>query len=207
MPALPDAANILKLVFSGTFGPAVWANVMHAKWFGTTPSNSDLSTVAGLVATEYDTTFGAQLADDLILTQVEITDLTSTSAARGNWTGSLAGADTGDILPASAAAVLSWGISRRYRGGHPRTYLAGLTVNARVSSTQLTATKVTNLANAAATFRNNVNAIATGPITSLELGQLSYYTGGAPRVTPLFDPFISVGVNGRIDSQRRRLGA
>lgn len=206
MPALPDVANVLKIVFSGSFSGASWANVMHAKWFGTTPSNSDLSTIAGLLATDYDTRFGALLADDLLLENVEITDLTNTSASRGLWAGSLAGADTGDLLPASCAAVISWGIARRYRGGHPRTYLCGLTVNARQNARLLTAAKQIAIATAAGAFIGDVAGTASGPITSLELGQVSYYSGGVPRVVPLFDPFITGGSGLRIDSQRRRLG-
>lgn len=207
MPALPDVANVLKIEFTGSFSTARWANVMHAKWFGTTPSDADLSTLAGMLATQYDTDFGALLADDNVLEQVVVTDLTNTSAGRGSWTGTLAGADTGDILPASAAMVISWKIARRYRGGHPRTYLSGLTVNARQNAKLLTSAKFAALLAAGPAFRTAVNAMTTGPITSLSLGQVSYYLNGAPRVTPLFDPFTGSGADNRIDSQRRRLGS
>lgn len=207
MPALPNAAKILKVEVSGTFGTATFANIFHCRYSGTAPSVSDLVTFNSDFMTAFLSNAFTLQSDQAEVTNIISTDLTTTSSARAEdpVTGAT-GTNTGDPSAASVAAVISWKISRRYRGGHPRTYMVGITDDMLTSVTAFNPTYIGNLQSGANAFLNDVNAISVGAMGVIELGQLSYYTNNAPRVTPLFDAFIAGTVNSRIDSQRRRLG-
>jgi hypothetical protein len=61
---------------------------------------------------------------DTTLTQVEVTDLTSSTSGQFTVDVSTPGTRAGSYLPASACVMVSYAVARRYRGGHPRTYLS-----------------------------------------------------------------------------------
>lgn len=118
-------------------------------------------------------------------------------------------AGTGGVtgLPPNVAVCLSWSINARYRGGKPRTYLAGPPNTATTTQGygDITTTYASALRNAAQSMLNDINAASVGA-SLLTLGTISYSHNKAPRPVPLFVPFIGVHVHQRMDSQRRRLG-
>lgn len=125
----------------------------------------------------------------------------------GDHTGSDAGSDSdGDPMPASIACCISWQSGVYWRGGKPRTYLAGLQDDVIVSPQFWNSTFRTNLATGADAFLSAVNALASGNFDSIQLGLVSFMSGGVARTPPLFFPFVGASVHPRIDSQRRRLG-
>lgn len=207
MPALPDANKILKVQFTGLYGVAPWANVMHLRYSGTAPTNSECNDIADDLQGIYMLNFGAWLSSDVSLEETIVTDLTSSTASVGTFSGtsSATGANASN-MSAGVAIALSWKIHRRYRGGHPRTYLLGMEADNLVDVQHFTGAYVANVLAGAQAFLGDVNAYTQGAVDPFELGSLSYYTGGALRVTPVFDPFLDVSVDTRVDSQRRRNG-
>jgi hypothetical protein len=205
MAPLPDIANVLRVVTSGTYYATKWANVFHVKYDGTTPTVSDLNTFCTDFGNAYDGHLLEHVSDGVTLTEVTAVDLTSDVSASGAAAVSHPGDIAGDSLSASVSVCLSWHISRRYRGGHPRTYLPGIPDSVTANVSQLSAGAVTNYESDAAGFMAAVNAIDVGG-SPVVLGCVSYRFNNAPRITPLFEPFTSSSVNSRLDSQRRRLG-
>jgi hypothetical protein len=61
---------------------------------------------------------------DTAMTEVEVTDLTSDTAGQGTFDITSTGTRAGAQLPASACFLVSYAVDKRYRGGHPRTYLS-----------------------------------------------------------------------------------
>ena len=118
-----------------------------------------------------------------------------------------AGATTGTPLPPQCAVCVSWTISARYRGGHPRTYFPGLLSSDLVAAdfSELKATTATNWEEAGLNFLDDVNGTMVSGV-DLVLGTVSYFTGNAPRTTPLFRIYTGAHVHRRLDSQRRRSG-
>lgn len=215
---LPAAANVIKVTLTGTFGPAKWANIMHVHWTTGTPTAADLNTLAGQIGVQY----GSQiLANTNTLTKVTLITLqdVGTVDSSGNLIG-LSGTDPtthsgavgGTPLSANVAIVIGWRIARHYRGGHPRSYVPGMTTANQTDSQHWTQTTADNMGLGANNFRIAVNALTSASTGLLTLGSVSYFKGhdssGHPilRPVPVFDAFVGAHCDTRIDSQRRRLG-
>lgn len=207
MPALPDVNKVLKIQFTGTYGIAPWANVMHMRYAGSAPTNSELNTMAADVESIYAARLLPVMSDAVTLAETIITDLTSSTASVGTFTSADTGGNSNaNALNAGVAIVGSWKIHRRYRGGHPRTYLVGMTANNLADTQHFSGAFVADVLAGFQDFLTDMNALTEGAVDPFELGQVSYYTEGSLRVTPVFDPFLDVAVDTRVDSQRRRNG-
>lgn len=205
MPPLPDAPASYRVSCTGVNGAATWANVFHVNDGVGGASVADLNSFASDFANAFDGHLNEHQSDQSLLTAITVTDLTTTSGNVGTWAGSMAGDVSGQQCPAQVAACISWKIAARYRGGKPRTYLAGILEAQRADTTHFTPTAVSNWLSDASGFLAAVNGLSIGS-NLVTLGCVSYYTGHALRGTGLFRPFIQVNVNARIDTQRRRLG-
>src|SRR5215467_12594453 len=126
MPALPFVPLTYKIVLTGTSNGTNWANIFHAEGTATPGSIPDLTTLAASINTLWGTTLGSHRSSLCHLTQVVIQDISSETGSAGVNTTSNPGTVAGTPLPANVAHVVSWKIARRYRGGHPRTYLPGV---------------------------------------------------------------------------------
>jgi len=202
----PD--NSVRIAIQGTLNGQNWANVFYSQL--TTSSSiaqADLDTWTTNFAAAFKTNFAARqngnvnysLAKAICYTPGN-SELVSLASMTG--TGSASGA-LGDN---SACEVISWLSSVYWRGGKPRTYLAGVGGTVVSNGNQLTSGEITALKSAAAAFRTAVNALTAGTITGTTLGFVSFTSGNTPRPTPLFFAITGATVHPRLGSQRRRLG-
>ena len=211
MPPLPPVALTFRWEILGTYEDAHWANVFHVGYsFTGVVSQTDIDNVNEALKDVYDTNITALMTGACATEQSILTDLTSSTSLRSEVTEHVAGSvTTGNQLPASIAIGVSWPISRRYRGGHPRSYfLASTDTYARSASSKLISTAgIASWEAGALALWSGVAGVASGAILSCTLGAVSYRTANAPRVTPIFEPFTGSGVvHPRFDTQRRRLG-
>jgi len=207
VPALPDVTKVLKVQFTGLYGVASWANVMHLRYAGTAPTNSECNSIAEDLQGIYMLNFGAWLSSDVSLEETIVTDLTSSTSSVGTYVHSdAATGGNAQNMNAGVGLALSWKIHRRYRGGHPRTYLIGMEASNLDDTQHFAGAYIANVLSGAQDFLSDVNAYTQGAVDPFELGQVSYYFEKALRVTPVFDPFLDVSVDTRVDSQRRRNG-
>lgn len=204
MPSMPPVAQVLKVIVKGQQDQP-FNNIFHLQYSGLAPNASDLNTMAGTILANYTSAFASLLNTAVAIQQCTLVDLTSATAAEGEATTTTAGTRAGPNFPANVAAVLSWTINLRYRGGHPRTYLPAGIMTDLSGFTTWSPAFVTELDAAAGTFRTSMNALTTGA-TTYKLCIVSYSSNNAPRPQPL--PFQIQGhsVDNRVDSQRRRLG-
>lgn len=206
MPALPSVNKVLKVAIEAAQGDAVINTILHFAYAGATGSPTDLSTLAQDIYNAWASEFMAHLVSSLVLEGVKLTDLSSDTAPVGEYFASTPGSSASAPLPSNVAMVLSHHIARRYRGGHPRTYLAG------VDSTQMTNTQQWSGGALALflgqwnAFQSAVEALSISTFTPLTFVSVSYRSGNAARVTPVVDSVLSTGVQDRICTQRRRLG-
>jgi hypothetical protein len=89
---------------------------------GTAPTSAQLVTFANAVGTAWGTNLKSLCSSQVELTSVTAEDLTSATAAVGASGFATLGTRAGDSMTAQLAAVVSYTIARRYRGGHPRGY-------------------------------------------------------------------------------------
>jgi hypothetical protein len=132
----------------------------------------------------------------------------SGEASGGEVPFNVAGGSTGPVAAANVACCITWQVQTHYKGGHPRTYLAGIPdTGIQDNTTWVTAYRV-NIAAAANQFHFAVNAISHGAFSSSHLGTVSFQLNKLWRDQPVFRDFVhpNATVDSRIDSQRRRLG-
>lgn len=209
MPPLPPVPNVLQVRFTGIAGQTSFAHILHIRFAGTSPTAADLDSLAASAGQAWMVGGpGSVMSTAMGVKQCTVTDLTTPSSARGvaNITGG--GSNSGALQPGQVAIVVSWSISRRYRGGHPRTYMPGVTATMLQDNRTVLPAFEPTLQTAATSFINAVLAATWGGFASgsLDLVNVSYHSGHALRPTPVVDHINAAVIHSRIDSMRRRLG-
>jgi len=181
MPALPSVNKVLKVQYKFRIGEDLGA-MCHEFWSytGSGPSVADADTFASNISGSYNTWMCPFMSTDKQLIEVIVTDLTSPTAAVGSDATGHDGTLAGNELPASASALVSREVARRYRGGHPRTYLP-LGVQADLADAQTW--DPTPLAAWQSAWGSHVDQVETGPpatIGAVAPVNVSYYQGFTP---------------------------
>lgn len=123
MPALPAVPQVIRLDFTYSIGEDNAAKCrFFVRYAGTAPATSDLAAFLASISALYTTHLQGESTDAVILTQIDATDLTSSTAAAASLGTAIVGSNAETAVPASACTLISHEISRRYRGGHPRVY-------------------------------------------------------------------------------------
>jgi hypothetical protein len=213
MPPLPIASGGLRIILSGKYVAQNWANVMYAHTTGLDPSEADLTTMATSLKTLWTTTLGTLSVNALTLTQVTVVDISSTSGLAGIWASTpVTGTIAGSASAAQIAGVISWKIARRYRGGHPRTYIPGIAQSSILNHREFTSGWVASAGTAANAWRGGINGMTFASMPLCAFVNFSFYSKTdvpAPphlRAIPVMNPILTHKVGSRLDSQRRRLG-
>lgn len=221
---LPDVPNAVKIVLKGVMGGLKpFVNSFHYGWsVGGGLSLSEVTGLAGNIATRWNSNIGHNaISDTVILTDVIAQALDSSTAPMYDAAVSYAGGVAEDALPYEDAFVVQRKIGRRYRGGHSRIYLAGLTISEldHVNPAEWDAGAVASI------LANWVDLEDLGKATLVGQGRtdampvnISYYSGftnvlypsgryhAVPtrRAVPVVDDVSSYGANPQVCSQRRR---
>lgn len=113
----------MRVAFSGTINSTVpWLSRLFLQYTGTAPTAAQLTTFNTALNTAWTGNLKGLCGSEIVLTEIESTDLTSALAAQAVTGVSNAGNRSGGLVPSSACVVTSYEIARRYRGGHPRGY-------------------------------------------------------------------------------------
>jgi hypothetical protein len=220
MPALPDVPENVRVDLYYTIGEDLAAkNRFFLFYVGSAPTVAQLNTYAADISATWGADIAPSCTGDRKLTKVVVTDLTSSTAAVGEWVGSIAGTDLGQELPASMCVLSSLVIARRYRGGHPRIYWPMGAQPDMQDSQTWKSSSVTTFTTAINNFMMNVKAFVWPGGVSLDLNNVSYYEGftvhtgttgrarnvSTVRLAPVTDVVLSLDVRLGIASQRKRL--
>lgn len=183
---------------------------------------STLATCASSIGTAWASHLAPLFPAVYTLTRVDIEDLNSTTAPVASVPVSHPGIRSGNLIGADTAAVMRNHVSRRYRGGHPRTYLSCFVSSDLQDPQTWSPTAITALVTAWEAF---ITAACTAADLYNGIGgsnhcSLSFYQGfenvtgptgrarakSKQRVTPPYvnDPVTSYSLNPRVGSQRRR---
>jgi hypothetical protein len=203
----PDGT--VRIAIQGTHNGTNWANVFWANLAGGAAApQANLDTWVDAFANAYKARFGNLQTGQVAFVQAKATlfqtggtVLQSVRAMTG--TGANGSAE---LTENAAAAVVSWLSPVYWRGGKPRTYLAGITLANTTGAKALTAGAISAYALAGTNFRADVNALVAGAITSTTLGFVSFRSGNADRVPPVFFSITGATAHTRLGTQRRRLG-
>jgi len=212
MPPLPSAPNVVKFAVNGTCDTKTWANVLHWGYTGAAPTSADLTAFAAALLGAWATEIMPLADNQCTVTGVTAVDLSSALGAAGETLGSTDGSRGAGSTPASTCVLVSKSIGRRYRGGHPRSYLnCGVVTdmtNPFTWSTTLTGL-VFSAYNAVRTALNGLvetgTTLATEVIVSY-IDKLLNPVAPFRRAAPLVLPAGAITVSPLIATQRRRLG-
>jgi len=220
MPALPAVSKVVRVALSGTISaPAVWLTRFYIQYTGTAPVVSDLDAFLTALDTAYNTNVKPLADVDTTLTLLSAIDLSSATSAVSVKAVSRVGTRAGAVLPSQIAAVQSYVIARRYRGGHPRGYWRIGTQADMSNTTVWSPTAVTAFDTGLDAFFTAAFAAGWTGAGTLSHVNVSYYSGftvitnpitgrarNVPtlRGTPLVDPVTATTVRPSIGTQRRR---
>jgi hypothetical protein len=201
------------------------ADIINRLYFqyeaGSTVTDANMETWLQGVVDAYTTANIAQYkTSEETLVEVIGIDLSSATSAVGTYAASKAGTNSSPPLGGSICYLINYQISRRYRGGHPRTYLSGPTTEFQQDADTVAPATVTALQSAWTTFLNAVEVLPVGSSTGSTHVNVSYYgtgtavlaetgryrTRSAMRELPVVDIINSCTVSSIWGSQRRRLG-
>lgn len=219
MTALPAVSKVVRVDIHGLpQGVGVGQNRLFFQFSGTL-SSTDATTWLGNIVTAWGTFMTSRINSDTTTNLYVLTDLTSSTAVQVTNATAKSGGVANTPLSNAVSLVLKKVVARRYRGGHPRFYLYGLSTTDRNDTRTWDATHLGNIVGSFQTFINaciaNTNPAAIGTITHVSV---SYFLGfhnvtfpsgrvasvPTPRGTPVVDQVINITGNPVIASQRRR---
>lgn len=177
---------------------------------GSTPIvQGDLDTLAAAMSSRYATNFLPLLSGSCALSSTQVILYTGGDSSEGFAGAGGNGSHIQSALPASVSVCLSWHIAPHYKGGHPRTYLPGITGDRAANASSWSSDTLTAFSSAGNAFHSAVESIPPmgSRITAVQHGTVSFVRNNAWRNPPVFYRFTSCTVDSRIDTQRRRLGA
>jgi hypothetical protein len=221
MPARQPVPGVVQITFKFTYGADIDViNRFYQKYSGTPGALSDTGAAAWAAAgtSAWSAHQASALSDKLALNFVLVEDLTSDTGAVGDDTTGAVGGDTTTETPAGVCVVVAAHIERRYRGGHPRQYLAGLPANNLLTPQEIQPGFVTSLQSGYVAFRAAVAAgcpTAIAPATDVNVSYFQGFTNHTypsgrvrpipnPRATPVVDQIAFFEVRNKLGSQRRR---
>lgn len=212
MPPLPAVPSVLKFTIEGDTPVNNWVNVLHWTYTGGVPTNTNCADLADNLFGLWSAQFAPQMLTSAHVLRATCVDLTSALGSSGERAGSVAGsAGTGDI-PGSAAVLIRKSISRRYRGGHPRTYVyAGIQTD-MLNPSHWTDAFATAIHSAYTAVKAGMDGFPIGATTLGVEVTVSYVDSVANpvaphrRAVPLVFPVTDFTVTPLIATQRRRIG-
>lgn len=219
MPALPNVPKVVRV--DSHFQEATDPNVMVRMFlrYSGTLSLADATQWCQNIATASAAFWLANGQPTLTLVLTELTDLTSPTAPQVQNSTSQSGTSSAHPLAAGTAMVIKYKIARRYRGGHPRAYLPGMSGLWLQTPTLWAAASAAGVLTDWNTFlASSVNNATIPTAGTLDHVNISYYQGftnhtypsgrvkaiPTPRATPLVDAITGTAVNLTPASQRRR---
>lgn len=188
---------------------------MHAEPISPTGDHSLLPTqAAGAFHAEWAANFCPvqNVAIELQHTECLYWDDDGTEYA-GSYTNPVAGEDSGAPLDASAAVVVSWRVASHWKGGHPRSYIPGVTADRLDTPNAFTSATVTDYNSAVNGFVSGLAGASGDFFSGISLRALRRFADGGSLTVPktYLDPPLLIPITGHIvrshiGSQRRRLG-
>lgn len=200
MPFVPTPHGIKACLRMGKAGQQV-CNIFHID-AGATVTSAMLETIGGIIVDWWASTYGGLHSNDVVLSAVELTDISETGGIGVEYTTGLplTGGAGENPLPNNvtvATKLLTGRTGRSYRG---RSYFAGVPGNVLTTDQQhITDAFAGQLSSAWQTLATNLFA------EGFKLAILSLIANKVPRAAGVLTAVTGAVTNTVLDSQRRRL--
>jgi|ERR1700732_487173 len=207
MPARPDAPNVLKVEFLWSQDGIPAATIQYVLYSGTAPTAAACAAIAQSLATAFWPDVQPYYPATTEFVACRVTDLTTSTGHSGTYSYASAGTSAYLSCGAQCSVLVNHTISRRYRGGHPRTYYPAPAWHELATPSTWQPELITAMGNAQAAFALEASSFSDSGCTGVYVVNVSYVTGGAPRVAPVIDQITGSVVSGVVRTQRRRITA
>lgn len=201
MPYIP-VPNCVRVELVQNWNAQVVQNVLH--YVKASPWDlAHMNELAEVVKNAWNTNIRGQLSDQLSLTLIRITDLSSETAEVVNYaTGlPLIGGQASPSLPNNVACVFTKRTALRGRSYRGRIYQPGLTEGSVTGNTIVSPTSTNLRSGWAAMMGLNLPVTADDALMVV----VSYQNNNAPRTEGVASLVTSITSDFTVDSQRRRL--
>lgn len=220
MPALLPVPNAVKIQCHWTIGGDTSAQT-HFFWAytGSAPSSNTCILLGQAIGASIQSRFLPLMHPTVLAEGVTVTDLSGPSGGQGFAVDNHPGTRTGGDLPAANCCLVNGVIARRYRGGKPRFYLPWGTASDVQTGQTWTSAALTAFQAGINNFQTDVSAITQAGTNLVHPVNISYYAGfysvqdpvtkryrniPTPRSAPLVDQILSLPINPKFGTQRRR---
>lgn len=222
VPTPPTVTKTLRvrLIYAQPAGNPAGSR-FYVSYSGSNPDAAACATFATGVRGAWTTHLAPMLSGNAELTAIDVQDLDISAGAAGTDPTAVAGTRSGSNLPQQVAAILEFGIARRYRGGKPKMYTPyGVESDTSSGVIDWTTTFQGQLVSAWNAFMTEVLALGIGGDSLVAQVNVGYYSGftvvtnpitGRTRDVPKYksgpitpDQVTSVGMRTLFGSQRRR---
>lgn len=221
MAPLPPAPFTIKVGHIFDLGETADARThLFVRYSGGPPSTADLTAMCTTAAVAFTSDLLSLLGTSYSFLGVEMTDLASVSGAYGIHGVIAVGTRAGGEAGGQASAVLNSTITRRYRGGKPKSFWPFFTATDIFSAGAWKAASIAELEAAFSSYTTALLAATAGTTVLQALENVSYYTApnvvtispttgratnrSTRRAAPLTEDFASSAFSSKIGSQRRR---
>lgn len=207
MPPLQPVEGVAKVTFHHTLIGVNIVNRIHV-WAGTSAAwtQPELDALSAAAFAAWGGNVMVPLNSHLILNECVAQDLSSTGFLSSTHTGSVAGGESSAPDGNNVACCVSLHEPNRYRGGHPRIYLSGISPDNRSDGKTWTSGFQTSVQTKMQAFLTAMTGISLPGGRSTTPGVVHRTLHGAVLTPPRFYSTLTCSVDSRVDSQRRRLG-
>lgn len=221
MPPLPDVPGVVRVDIKYTNDTDLdILTRLHFAFTGGPLTNAQANTWAENIVSSAAALDGFMEASTEI-TLVTVTDLSTSSAGVGSYPADITGSLSGGQIPLATAFLVNYQISRRYRGGRPRTYLPAGDTTSLLNTREWTSGFVSSVTAIWNTFLADCLSDAPAGITDVYHCNVTYYgppnytKGVLPERVKTYSTKLAVPIVDRINtatysnipsSQRRRSG-
>lgn len=223
MPAYPAVPGVLRVTFAGTQSvDARLTSRIFIAYSGTAPTNAECVTFGTQCGTQWNANLAAEVDNGFTLTEVDVVDLSSSSAGVGTATVSHAGTRGATELGINTCMCINYEIARRYRGGKPRGFWRMGVFADLNGPAEWTGSFITGVNSAFGSFITDIVGSGWSGAGTLEHVNVSYFQGFTPHEGttgryknipnhrsggPITDSIASYSAQVRIGTQRRRVRA
>lgn len=223
MPALPSVANVIRsgFRFGQPAGEALGKVALHFAFTGGPPSPANLVSIANDFMAATSTHLAPLMASEISWQDVTNTDLTSPTSAVGISThATVPGTRGSGDNPSPLCVYTNYDLSRRYRGGHPKSFWPFGVASDQGSFNDWSSSLITAVDAAVPAFIAECLASTHGGVALTDWVMVSYFHGATPftepsgrvrmintlRATPLVDSLTYGFAQSVYGVQRRRRG-
>lgn len=178
MPTPPVVPSVCRFKILGTLANlAPWGVRIYTAYAGGPPSSATMLALAEGVAAAWNSHCVPLQANSVTTTAVDAVDLSSTSGASATADVDYAGGVSAAQVDNQIAAIIKMEIDRRYRGGKPKMYFPGVSVDAVADTSHFTTTFANSAGTAFAAFDAAVTALSSGGVSLANIVNCPFYKG------------------------------